>query len=126
METSSEIYQSSLHFYIQVEDIQYQSTQSVYIFYALYLTLEIESRTVADTFEHSYRTTCDTFSQLIQFKLVHNRVMTSKLLNEMDLVPDQLCVHCSKVEAIEQLNVANLWRFVEMWIRKHIDKHAKL
>ena len=98
----------------------------MYICYALFFTLENESRTLADSFKNNYRTTCDTFSQPIQFKLVHDRVMTSKLLYEMDLVLDQLCVHCSKVEAIEQLNVANLWPFVEMWIRKHIDKHAKL
>ena len=49
----------------------------------------------------------------------------------MDLVPDPLCLHCREVETIvhtflECSHVANLWRQVEIWIRKHIDKHAKL
>ena len=49
----------------------------------------------------------------------------------MDLVPHLSCLHCWEVETIVHVNlecshVANVWRHVEIWIRKHIDKHAKL
>ena len=93
------------------------------MYYALYLTLEIESRTVADTFEHNYRTTCDTFSQLIQFKLVHNRLMTSKLLYEMDLVLDKVAqlVRCrTSNQRVAGSNPGRLGHFGRSWAKQFI------
>ena len=40
---------------------------------------EIEFRTVAYSFKINYRSTGDTSSQLIQFKLVQNKAITNKL-----------------------------------------------
>ena len=58
----------------------------------------------------NYCTTNDTFVRLIQFKLAHHRVVTNALLFKMNFVASPTC----------------LWRQMELWTRKHIDKYYKL
>ena len=55
------------------------------------LNEDIEFHYVKNTFLMSYIVTLDTFSRLIHFKLVHNRVMTYKLLFKMNLTDSFTC-----------------------------------
>ena len=57
--------------------------------------------------------------------------MTIKVLHEMDLVPGPSWLHGREVGTIVNAflkcsRVANFWRQVEIWIRWHKDKHAKI
>ena len=104
------------------------ATNPIQVKWSTKINEEIEFRIVAVSFKVNYRTTSDAFSR---FKLVHKRVMRNKLFHEINLVPDTLCFHCREVETIvhtflECSHVINIWRQAEIWIRKHIDKHAKL
>ena len=72
------------------------------------------------------RTARYTFSNLI-----HNRVMTTRLLYKMELVEDPKCLYCRSEESLihaflECENVTNLWRSIELWVRYTLNKHVKI
>ena len=57
--------------------------------------------------------------------------MTKKLLYDKVLVPEQLCIQCMGVRkqvytCLQCSHVANLWKQVEIPIRKNMDQRANL
>ena len=73
----------------------------------------------------------DTFSRLIHFKIIYNRVMTNKILLKMNLADSSTYLFCNREETVvhaflECENVTRFWRSIECWIRRVIDRHFKL
>ena len=73
----------------------------------------------------------DTFSRLIHFKLIHNRVMTGKILLNMNLADLSTCLFCNREDTVvdaflECESATSFWRSIECWVRRVIDRHFKL
>ena len=73
----------------------------------------------------------DTFSRLIHFKLVHNRVKTDTILLKMNLADSSRCLFCNGEAVVHAFleceNVTRFWRSIECWKEERlIDMHFKL
>ena len=66
------------------------------------LNVDIACITIQNSFiTCSQRTTLYTFSRLINFKIIHNRVMTNKSLHKMKLADDDpRCLYCGSEESL--------------------------
>ena len=83
------------------------------------LNMYIDFVTVQNSYIKCRRTTPYTFSRLVHFKIIYNRVMTNKTVYEMKLVDDPKCLYCGSEESpihafLEREYVTNLWRSIEL------------
>ena len=72
----------------------------------------------------------ETFSRLVHLALIHNRVMTNKILSKMNRDDSFTCLFCNREETVvhaflECKHVTRLSRSIACWIREVIDKHFK-
>ena len=72
----------------------------------------------------------ETFSRLVHLALIHNRVMTNKILSKMNLVDSFTCLFCNREETVvhaflECKSVTRLSRSIACWIREVIGRHFK-
>ena len=73
---------------------------SVHNKWTMRLNVDIAFAIVQNSFVTCRRTTPYIFSILIDFKVVHNRVMTNTILHNMKLVDDPNCFYCGREESL--------------------------
>ena len=72
------------------------------------------------------------YTKCIQFKLLHRRIVTNKILCDMGIKENSMCTYCMEtIETIEHAflycnTVTKLWKEVETWLRIHVDGHISL
>ena len=74
--------------------------QNIQEHWSIKLNEDIQFQYVKNTFCMSFLVTSDTFSRLIHFKLVHNRMMTNKILLKMNLVDSSTCLFCNREDTV--------------------------
>ena len=105
--------------------------QNIQEHWSIKLYEDIQFQYVKNIFRMSFLVTSDTFSRLIHLKLIHNRVMTNKILLKMNLADSSTCLSCNRKETVVHAfldceNVTRFWRSIECWIRRVIDRNFKL
>ena len=96
------------------------------------LNEEVPYRTVERSFKRIQKMKEGSFVKYLQFKMLHKRIVTNKLLCEMALTDTTKCPFCEEPEeTIEHAflfcdMVKNIWREVEQWSRVHIDGTIKI
>ena len=98
----------------------------------LTLNEEIPYHIVERSFKQIQKMKEGSFTKYLQFKLLHNRIVTNKKLYTMGLSETSNCPYCDNIdETIEHafLNcrvVTNFWKEVERWLRQVIDGGIKI
>ena len=98
----------------------------------LSLNEDIPYHIVERSFKHIQKMKEGSFTKYLQFKLLHNRIVTNKKLFAMGLSESSNCPYCNNIdETIDHafLNcraVTNLWMEVERWLRQVIDGGIKI
>ena len=96
------------------------------------LNEDIPYHIVERSFKHIQKMKEGSFTKYLQFKLLHNRIVTNKKLFAMGLSENSNCPYCNDTdETIDHafLNcraVTNLWMEVERWLRQVIDGGIKI
>ena len=98
----------------------------------LTLNEEIPYHIVERSFKQIQKMKEGSFTKYLQFKLLHNRIVTNKRLYAMGLSETSNCPYCGNIdETIEHafLNcrvVTNFWKEVERWLRQVIEGGIKI
>ena len=72
------------------------------------------------------------FTKYIQFKLLHNRIVTNKKLQAMGLSDTSNCPYCGDIEEtiehafLQCRTVKNFWKEIEHWLRQVLDSGIKI
>ena len=72
------------------------------------------------------------FTKYVQFKMLHKRIVTNKLLYDMGIVDASTCPYCDEPEeTIEHAflkcnGVKEFWNELERWLKLHIDNSLKI
>ena len=82
-------------------------------------------------FRLCYKTTECAYLRYIQFKILHNRLVTQTLLKKMGKSESESCLYCkerdTQVHALLYcLSSIQLWSNIEKWVRKDIQPHYKM
>ena len=96
------------------------------------LNEEIPYSIVERSFKQIQKMKEGSFTKYIQFKLLHNRVVTNKKLYAMGLSETSTCPYCEEIEeTIEHAflrcnTVKKFWKEIENWLRQSIDRGIKI
>ena len=72
------------------------------------------------------------FTKYLQFKMLHKRIVTNKVICEMEITDASICPYCEEPEetieyAFLICDMANkIWNDIEQWLRIHIDSAIKI
>ena len=82
-------------------------------------------------FSFCNKTTECTCLRYIQFKNLHNRLVTQTLLKKMGKSESDACLYCNEIDTqvhalLYCTSTIKLWSNVEKWVRKDIQPHYKM
>ena len=98
----------------------------------LTLNEEIPYHIVERSFKQISKMKEGSFTRYLQFRLLHNRIVTNKKLYAMGLSETSNCPYCGNIdETIEHafvncITVKNFWNEIERWLRQVIEGGIKI
>ena len=92
------------------------------------LTEEVSIQILHTAFKTAKIHSPSAYQHFLQYKLLHRRTATNKLLKKMKISDSELCHFCNETETIEHvyiecLNSSRLWTNTVAWVRDIHDPH---